>query len=1051
MPHTTPTCIPPHSPVAPGNATPQKQKFQNEPTKVPAVALILASLLLFAAPVRSLLTLSLADDRYAHTILIPLLAAGIAYLSFNAIHRFSSESKILIVFLLTSALIMRFATPAANLTLQITALVIVWLSALILFYGRAALLSFPALLLLLTIPPPPSVMDALSTTLQSASAGISHLLFRLLAVPVFRQDNTFALPGLTIEVAEQCSGIRSTLALIISSILVSYFALRSPLNRLSLVIATAFIAVFKNAVRIVFLATMAVYVDESILHGLLHHTYGGTVFTLFALTLLAPILYLLRRSEQRGNRLLATLTLLLILPACRKDAETAKKQYVQSGQAYAKKSDFKSAIVEYHNALQYDRKNVDVLQNLAEAYLANRQPREAYAALMQAAAVDPNRSDVRLNLGRLYLSANDYKKAEEQAAAIVQKDPDNVAAQQILGASLSAQNQHDKAIQVFERVAELSPKDASSFINLGVSQSAAGKAADAERNLRKAAELDPKHPQVYLALADFHRRAGRLALAEQELQKGISANPDAPNLYLAQANILAAQSKSEQLETLLTTLRTRVRKPEVAAAIGDFYASRNQRERAIVEYRRGAELAPSDIELKTRLVELHLASGQIAEAGKWNDEVLRARPKDVRAGVARGRILLSAGKRDEAIVELRKQVSQARDSAPAHHYLALAYIATMQTAQAKTEFQEAIRLDGAFLPPRLSLAELHVNLGELAPAREVAESAARSFPGNPAVRSVLASVLLRQRNFAGAREQLALAASANPNDPAVHMMLGVSHGAERKFEDAQREFETALRLNPRYTPALAELASMWTAAGQSAKAMARLQEHTNIYGDDADAHLLLGSIARQARDHAKAEAALARAAELAPNSSQVHIQLGGVYQDQGRLDPAIQQYEQALKLEPRSSGILALLGTARLRKGDVEAARKNFQQGLSIDPNSSVIANNLAVANALERGNLDEAMALAQKAREISPDLVNAADTLGWIQYQKGLYPSAVRHLEEAVKKVPESGTYQYHLGMALVAAGQKDRGRGHLETAVRLKLDGPDAAQARTTLAKLR
>lgn len=745
------------------------------------------------------------------------------------------------------------------------------------------------------------------------------------------------------------------------------------------------------------------------------------------------------------------LAILWVLTGCSKDPATAKKQYLQSGQNYAKKSDFKAAIVEYHNALQYDRKNVDVLHSLAEAYLANRQPREAYAALMQAVAVDPNRVDVRLNLGRLYLGARDFQKAEEQAAVIVERDPNNIAAQEILGASLSGQNQNDKAAQVFEKVAELAPNDAASFINLGVSQTAAGKRTEAERNLRKAAELDPKHPQVYIALADFHRRVGQLVLAEQALQKGLDANPDAVSLYLAQADVLAAQSKAEPLDALLSRLRDRVRKPEVAAAIGDFFIARNQRDRAMSEYRRGLETAPADIELKTRLVEHHLAAGQVQEAEKWNQEILRDKPKDVRAGVARGRILLAQGKRDEAISELRQQVSQVRDSAQAHHFLGLAYVRNMQQAQAKAEFQEAIRLDGGFLPSRLSLAELHVSLGELAPAREIADSAVRTFPDNAAVRSLLASILLRQRNFADARANLAIARSAAPQDPSVHMMLGVSHAAERKWDEAEREFEAALQLNPLYTPALAELAAMWTANGQAAKAMARLKEHTAAHRDDADAHYLLGTLSRQVRDFPRAEAAFSRAAELAPGNAQVRLQLGAMYQDQGRLDPAIEQYERALKIEPRSSAILALLGTARLRKGDVDVARKHFQQGLAIDPNSAVIANNLAFANALHRGSLDEAMALAQKAREISPDLVNAADTLGWIHYQKGLYPSAVRHLEEAVRKAPESGTYQFHLGMALVAAGQKEKGRGHLETAIRLQLDGNEADQARNTLAKLR
>ncbi len=737
--------------------------------------------------------------------------------------------------------------------------------------------------------------------------------------------------------------------------------------------------------------------------------------------------------------------------ACSKDADALKQQYLKSGQAHARKSDFKAAIVEYRNALEHDRKNVEVLQNLAEAYLANRQPREAYAALMQAVAIDPGRTDARLHLGRLYLNAGDFQKAEEQAAFVVGRDASNVAAQQILGASFSGRNQTEKALEVFEKVAGLAPREASSFLNLGVSQAAAGRSEEAKLNLQKAARLDPKQTQVYLALADFHVRAGQSELAGQELDKGIEANPEAIRLYMARADLLAAASQTARLDQLLTTLRERVPKPEAAMAIGDFFAARAQRERAIAEYKRGVTLSPSSHELKARLVEQHLGAGQVAEAVRWNQEILGDKPRDVAAGIARGRILLAQGQREEAIAELRRQAAQARDSAQVHHFLAIAYVRAMQTAQAKVEFQEAMRLDGGFLPARLSLAELHLSLDEISSAREVAEAALRTFPGNGPVRSLLASALLRQRDFEGARQHLAALRAAMPRDPAVAMMFGVSHAAERKWREAEREFETALKLEPRYTPALAELAAMWTASGQSAQAFARLREHAAANPDDSSAQLLLGTLGRQLRDYPRAEAALRRTLELAPQNAQAHLQLGGVYQEQGRPDEAIGHYREALRLEPRSSGIHALLGTALLKKGDVEAARRHFQQGLAIDPNSAVIANNLAVASAGGGGNLDGAMALAQRAREISPGLVHAADTLGWIEYRKGLYRSAVRHLEEAVRKAPGSGTYQYHLGMALVAAGQKDRGRGHLETAIGLDLDREDAAQARTTLAGLR
>ncbi len=94
---------------------------------------------------------------------------------------------------------------------------------------------------------------------------------------------------------------------------------------------------------------------------------------------------------------------------------------------------------------------------------------------------------------------------------------------------------------------------------------------------------------------------------------------------------------------------------------------------------------------------------------------------------------------------------------------------------------------------------------------------------------------------------------------------------------------------------------------------------------------------------------------------------------------------------------------------------------------------------------------MAQKAPELAPDLVNAADALGWVQYKKGLYPAAIRLLEECVRKAPESPTYKYHLGMAQIASGNRQQGRTNLEAALRLKLAGDDATQARDTLAKTR
>ncbi len=105
---------------------------------------------------------------------------------------------------------------------------------------------------------------------------------------------------------------------------------------------------------------------------------------------------------------------------------------------------------------------------------------------------------------------------------------------------------------------------------------------------------------------------------------------------------------------------------------------------------------------------------------------------------------------------------------------------------------------------------------------------------------------------------------------------------------------------------------------------------------------------------------------------------------------------------------------------------------------------------ALQGTNLDVALSLAQKARQLLPDLDSITDTLAWVQNKNGSYASAIPLLQECVQKAPGFPVYRYHLGMALLASGEKSKGREQLPAALRLKLRGEDAEQARQALAKL-
>jgi exosortase len=118
----------------------------------------------------------------------------------------------------------------------------------------------------------------------------------MLGVPFLRDGMVFRLPGQAIEIAKECSGIRSSLALMLTTLLAGYLNLRSNTHRILLTAIAIPLAILKNGIRITALTILAVRVDPGFLTGRLH-AEGGVVFFVIALLLLGGALRLLQRLE----------------------------------------------------------------------------------------------------------------------------------------------------------------------------------------------------------------------------------------------------------------------------------------------------------------------------------------------------------------------------------------------------------------------------------------------------------------------------------------------------------------------------------------------------------------------------------------------------------------------------------------------------------------------------------------------------------------------------------------------------------------------------------
>jgi exosortase len=194
-----------------------------------------------------------------------------------------------------------------QLSIKMLGLVTWWIGSFVFCFGTEAarLLLFPLCVLFWMVPFPSFVLNEIIRYLQQGSALVTRLLFTAAGVPVAQNGLMLSIPGLTVEVAKECSSIRSSLMLLTTTMVLAQLLLRSPWRK-ALVIALAVpLSVAKNGLRIFTIAMLGTKVDPAFLTGRLHHN-GGIVFFAIALCVIFSLLWILSRAGSEVTRVAAT-------------------------------------------------------------------------------------------------------------------------------------------------------------------------------------------------------------------------------------------------------------------------------------------------------------------------------------------------------------------------------------------------------------------------------------------------------------------------------------------------------------------------------------------------------------------------------------------------------------------------------------------------------------------------------------------------------------------------------------------------------------------------
>ena len=273
-------------------------------------AWVLISLLLFAKSIYELFQLANHDETASHILLIPFITAWLLYTGRKQLQLEGTFSPGPAVFFLVPSLLMALfslncqaCTPKTRLSGYTLSLVLLVIAGYVLALGPATAKSswFALAFLLLAIPIPDFFLGKIIYWLQAGSAAVAELVFNLSGAPVLRQGFVFRLPKMSIEVAQECSGIRSSLALLILALLVAHFSFRPFWKKLAFLAAGLCMMLVKNGIRIATLTLLANYVNPAFLTGKLHRQ-GGIVFFLIGLALLLPVYWVLRKGEKSASR-----------------------------------------------------------------------------------------------------------------------------------------------------------------------------------------------------------------------------------------------------------------------------------------------------------------------------------------------------------------------------------------------------------------------------------------------------------------------------------------------------------------------------------------------------------------------------------------------------------------------------------------------------------------------------------------------------------------------------------------------------------------------------
>ena len=766
--------------------------------------------------------------------------------------------------------------------------------------------------------------------------------------------------------------------------------------------------------------------------------------------------------------------------------------------------EFRTAVFELRAALKIQPEDVAVNERLAELLLEEGGG-EAEFYYREVVRLDPDRIDAAMRVAQLRMIAGDTAAANELIQDALARQPDALPVQIALADLSLALNDFDTALVAATRATEIAPKDRLAWAQLGKVHTRrisgiewSGKKVpqsvyrEAERAFTRAdlvaggsvtariekARVVGAQVERWREARGVHRSAVVLAQRQGNermlrlathaayafavrlksdrfrlwvLRQMVDADPSRLDRWGELAR-LSDELGSSGSKVYAQLLAARPSDPRVHLQYSVYLTDTKRRSAAVAYLEKTLADGFESPLLWEAIIRLRHRGHHYSAARQAFAQMAEQYPDAPSTLRAKARIALAEGRPRESAEILRSLPSGTQDQ-ESQRLLAFAEMRAGNLTNAAAAIDRSIALAPNHAEIAVQLkARIHAAAGEwtqaIAALRSLVE---RGHTLTLDERFLRAQALYELEQPDTARIVLEKLL-AEPQPPPGAVVLYAEREGESRPEAAMEYLLAAALRTPRRFDLTEAIVGLQVEKGDMKGALERLDEAVASGRVPPRILLLRGRLLTRTGNFERAEADVLRAFEVAPELPGAGELLFAIYRAQGRLDEARRSFEEAEEAGVLHAGARMLLGRIYLRSGDDDKARILFEKVLADDPRMTTAENDLAFLLAVEGEDLDRALQLAEEAQQARSSDPNAADTVGYVYYRKGLHEAALQQFRYAIdlsgKKLDRLvPTLHYHLGLTLHALGRDAEAADAFETALGIDADFRDAEDARRLL----